>query len=354
MAKPFEVYKKPHDYVNDFYKEWSPISLQYEKRTPEYFDEVRKFKEYWLERYEATQKIRAMSGKGQGDGSRGTIGIPFGLNMYENLPLWFELFTRLNFEVVLSAESSRKLYLKGQRTIPSDTVCYPAKLLHGHVEDLVEKKVDAIFYPCMSYNFDEGVSDNNYNCPVVAYYPELLAANVPNLKTVRYLNPYFGLHRPKDFEKRAMEWFHTEFGVPKKETAAAVKAVLGGHVSDKATLCTDGDASYRRFSKDNGNNLVQIKGGKGAVKGIYHIQHLNAYHSGLKAFLASFRGVSTKYLNNYLTWNNVVGARRGGLAEKALTLLDLVVSALFSETSSAVPNRSPLPILVKNQSKVKL
>ena len=85
-----------------------------------------------------------------------------------------------------------------------------------------------------------------------------------------------------------------------------------------------------------------------------NIQHLNAYHSKLKAFLASFKGVSTKYLNNYLTWNNVVGARRGGLAEKAMVLLDLVVSALFPETSLAIPNRSPLPILVKNLSKSKL
>ena len=150
-------------------------------------------------------KLRALQGKGQGDGSRGRIGIPFGLNMYENLPFWFELFTRLNFEVVLSPESSRKLYVKGQRTIPSDTVCYPAKLLHGHMEALVEQGVDAIFYPCMPYNFNEGVSDNNYNCPVVAYYPELLAANVPELKKTRYLYPYFGLHRPRDFERKAGE-----------------------------------------------------------------------------------------------------------------------------------------------------
>ena len=112
-------------------------------------------------------KLRALHGKGKGDGSRGKIGIPFGLNMYENLPFWFELFTRLNFEVVLSPESSRKLYLKGQRTIPSDTVCYPAKLLHGHVEALVESGVDAIFYPCMPYNFNEGVSDNNYNLSLI-------------------------------------------------------------------------------------------------------------------------------------------------------------------------------------------
>ncbi len=170
------------------------------------------------------EKLRAMEGKGFGDGSRGRIGIPFGLNMYENLPFWFELFTRLNFEVVLSPESSRKLYIKGQRTIPSDTVCYPAKLLHGHVEALVEAGVDAIFYPCMSYNFDEKSSDNNYNCPVVAYYPELLAANMPDLKKTRFLNPYAGLHRPRDYERIGSQWFADTFGIPRKEAVNAIRA----------------------------------------------------------------------------------------------------------------------------------
>ena len=181
-------------------------------------------------------KLRAMQGNGAGDGSRGTMGIPFGLNMYENLPFWFTLLTHLNFQVVLSPESSRKLYLKGQRTIPSDTVCYPAKLLHGHVEALVEAGVDSIFYPCMPYNFDEGKSDNNYNCPVVAYYPELLAANVPDLKKVRYLNPYFGLHRPRDFAKRAEAWFAEQFQIPKRETAAAVKAAYAAYDDYKNDL----------------------------------------------------------------------------------------------------------------------
>ena len=123
--------------------------------------------------------------------------------MYENLPFWYTLFTKLNFEVVLSPESTRSLYIKGQRTIPSDTVCYPAKLLHGHVLALLEEGVDTIFYPCMSYNFDEHLSDNNYNCPVVAYYPDLLAANIPALGQVNYFHPNLGLHRPKDFEKSA-------------------------------------------------------------------------------------------------------------------------------------------------------
>ena len=201
-------------------------------------------------------KLRALHGKGQGDGSRGRIGIPFGLNMYENLPFWFELFTRLNFEVVLSPESSRKLYLKGQRTIPSDTVCYPAKLLHGHVEALVEARVDAIFYPCMPYNFNEGVSDNNYNCPVVAYYPELLAANVPDLKKTRYLNPYFGLHRPKDFERKAGEWFFNEFQVPKRETVAAVKAAYAAYDAYKEDIHTTGRAYIDQARKEGKPILV--------------------------------------------------------------------------------------------------
>ena len=204
-------------------------------------------------------KLRALHGKGQGNGSRGKIGIPFGLNMYENLPFWFELFTRLNFEVVLSPESSRKLYVKGQRTIPSDTVCYPAKLLHGHVEALVEQGVDAIFYPCMPYNFNEGISDNNYNCPVVAYYPELIAANVPELKKVRYLYPYFGLHRPRDFERKAGEWFFNEFQVPKKETAAAVRAAYDAYDAYKNDLRQMGER-YIEQARREGHPILVVAG----------------------------------------------------------------------------------------------
>ena len=203
--------------------------------------------------------LRSLHGTGQGDGSRGRIGIPFGLNMYENLPFWFELFTRLNFRVVLSPQSSRKLYLKGQRTIPSDTVCYPAKLLHGHVEALVEEGVDAIFYPCMPYNFDEGVSDNNYNCPVVAYYPELLAANVPDLKKTRFLYPYFGLHRPKDFERKASEWFFNEFQIPKRETVSAVKAAYAAYDAYKEDLRARG-REYITQARAEGRPILVVAG----------------------------------------------------------------------------------------------
>ena len=135
-----------------------------------------------------------------------------------------------------------------------------------------------------------------------------------------------------------------------KCSAEAVEKVLGGRLPKESTLCTDKEASYRKFSKKNGNDLVQIKGGKGSVKGIYHIQHLNSYHSKLKSFLNSFNGVSSKYLNNYLTWNNTVEHRPCSLAEKARKLLEKVASVLFEETCLNVPLRPPLPLLVKIQS----
>ncbi|MGE9972003.1 acyl-CoA dehydratase activase [Candidatus Pseudoscillospira sp. SGI.172] len=196
------------------------------------------------------RKLRAMEGKGTGTGVRGRIGIPFGLNMYENLPFWYEFFTRLNFEVVLSPESSRKLYLKGQHTIPSDTVCYPAKLLHGHVEALVEMGVEAIWYPCMSYNYDEGIGDNHYNCPVVAYYPELLAANVPALKQTRFLDPYVGLWRHRDFEKRISILMESEFSVPRRETVAAARAAYDAYDAYKRDLWTTGQ-QYVAYAREH-------------------------------------------------------------------------------------------------------
>lgn len=136
---------------------------------------------------------------------RGTVGLPLGLNMYENLFFWVEFFHSLQMNVVISDLSSRALYAKGQYSVPSDTACYPAKLMHGHIENLLDQGVDTIFYPCMSYNFDEQKGDNHFNCPVVAYYPELLASNVEKLKSVRYLYPYLNLSAQKTFPKKIWE-----------------------------------------------------------------------------------------------------------------------------------------------------
>ncbi|RAX54432.1 2-hydroxyglutaryl-CoA dehydratase [Helicobacter sp. 16-1353] len=156
---------------------------------------------------------------------KGKVGIPLGLNIYENIVFWHELFSKLGYEVVLSDISTRKTYAIGQYSIPSDTVCYPAKLLHGHIENLLSKGVDTIFYPCMAYSFDDGgQSTTNYNCPVVAFYPELLNRNIDKLKNVRFLYPYFGLHRSEDFIKKAYPFFKKEFKADKKSFKLAVQS----------------------------------------------------------------------------------------------------------------------------------
>ncbi len=129
---------------------------------------------------------------------RAKIGLPMVLSYYEQLPFWHTLFTKLGFEVEISGESDRKVYFKGQHTIPSDTVCYPAKLAHGHIESLLEKNVDFIFWPCMSYNVQEADTSNHYNCPVVAYYPELMRANHSGLNNENFFYPYMDLNRPKN------------------------------------------------------------------------------------------------------------------------------------------------------------
>ena len=133
------------------------------------------------------------------DTGKPVIGIPMGLNMYELLPFWYKFFTTLGYDVKTSPASNRQLYLKGQHTIPSDTACFPAKLMHGHVEALLDEGVDAVFYPCMTYNFDENLGDNHYNCPVVAYYPEVISSNIQKLKDTVFIGDYVGLHRRHDF-----------------------------------------------------------------------------------------------------------------------------------------------------------
>ncbi len=151
-------------------------------------------------KYEYLRGFQSKAGKEQ-------IGLPMALNFYELLPFWHTFLSELGFEVVLSDPSSHELYMKGQHSIPSDTVCYPAKLVHGHIENLIQKGIHSIFYPCMTYNLDEGRADNCYNCPVVAYYPELLAANVTELRQVDFMMPYFELNDPKRFRKYAARFF---------------------------------------------------------------------------------------------------------------------------------------------------
>ncbi|MEN6413827.1 MAG: acyl-CoA dehydratase activase-related protein [Veillonellales bacterium] len=139
---------------------------------------------------------------------RGTIGIPRVLNMYEDYPFWFTFFTELGYQVVLSGRSSHKLYEMGMETIPSDSLCYPAKLAHGHMADLVHKGVKKIFYPCVPYNqMEDATADNHYNCPIVTSYPENIQANMDILRQekVTLFHPFLPLDAPKRLVKRLVQ-----------------------------------------------------------------------------------------------------------------------------------------------------
>ncbi len=171
--------------------------------------------------YKQTALLQTVKGELH-SGKRGTVGLPLQLGMYEQLPLWAGFFETIGFEVVLSDKSSRELYFKGQHTVASDTACYPAKLMHGHIESLLDKNVDFIFMPCESYNIDEHCSTNHYNCPVVAYYPELLKANNERLNENNFIMPYIDLNMRKVTVKKLYSVF-AKYGVKKREIAKGLE-----------------------------------------------------------------------------------------------------------------------------------
>ena len=194
------------------------------------------------------------------EGPRGKIGIPLGLNMIENLPFWHAFLTKLGFEVIVSPISTRETYNLGRYTIPSDTVCYPAKLIHGHIEWLLQQGIGTIFYPCLTYNFDEHKGDNHYNCPVVAYYPESLHANIGALKNIRFLYPYFGVHRPKDFIKHATAFFMEEFpGITRKDVRLAAGAAYAAYAESRQ-MVRDKGAEYIRYARSHGKKIAVLCG----------------------------------------------------------------------------------------------
>ena len=156
-----------------------------------------------------------------GTAPRGEIGIPRVLNMYENYPLWFTIFTELGYSVQLSARSSRKLFETGLASIPSQTVCYPAKLVHGHILDLVKRGIKRIFYPCIpKEGHEDDHSDKNYNCPIVCGYPQTVDFNIDELSAqgVEMLAPFLPLDNPRRLAARLAE----ELKLPKAEVKRAV------------------------------------------------------------------------------------------------------------------------------------
>ena len=193
-------------------------------------------------------------------GERGKIGLPLVLNNWELLPFWHTFFTKLGFTVCHSPVSSRELYLKGQGTIPSDTACFPAKLVHGHIDFLSKLKLDAIFYPCMTYNLDEGLGDNHYNCPVVAYYPEVIAGNCPEVKSTKFIYDYVGPHRPKNFSKKMLEILNREFsGFTLGEVRAAANAAYAEYAQHMALIRKEG-ARIIEKARGEGRRIIVLAG----------------------------------------------------------------------------------------------
>ena len=204
------------------------------------------------DRFEAMQPI---------EGTRGfTVGLPLALGMYELGPFWYELFRALGFGVRFSGFSNRKLYAKGQYSIPSDTACYPAKIMHGHVETLIEQGVDAIFYPCLSRNVNEQVSDNHYNCPVVAYYPEVLVHNIDSLAGIRFFYPYLNINNEKELINELLAFFEEQhFDLERREVAAAVAAAGRAYARHMASIRAEGERAVA-FAKEQGKRLMVLCG----------------------------------------------------------------------------------------------
>ncbi len=188
----------------------------------------------------------------------GTIGIPRCLNMYELLPFWHTLFENLGFDVIVSPESDRTMYQNGQSTIPSDTVCFPAKLTHGHIDWLTKQNTDAIFYPCMSYNIDEGLGDNHYNCPVVAYYPEVLVNNCFELNNQVFIYDYVDPQRRKDFTKRFPKILENYFPQV-KDCRKAIDAAYEEYEKHMRTIREEGMRMMKQ-AEEEGKHVIVLAG----------------------------------------------------------------------------------------------
>lgn len=202
------------------------------------------------------QKLRELKSQ---KGFRGKIGIPLVLNMFDTLPFWHAFFTTLGYEVVLSDRSSKQLYAMGQHTISSDTICYPAKLVHGHIQSLLDKGLHTIFYPCMSYNMDETMSDNYFNCPVVAYYPEVIEGNM-EVGDIDFMYPYLYMNDPKTFEKKIRLYFEERgMDISKHELSMACKNAYEAYENFKSDILKKGEEALQ-FAKDHHRKAIVLAG----------------------------------------------------------------------------------------------
>ncbi len=198
------------------------------------------------------------------DARRGVIGIPRVLGMYENYPFWHTLFTELGFSVKLSPKSSREIYDRGIETMPSESVCYPAKLAHGHIQALIDDGVKLIFYPSMPYEMsDNNGGDNHYNCPVVATYSEVIKNSVPELRhDVKFLNPFLPIFNEKRMCERLFEEFseHTpDLSITRREVGNALEKAYAEDAKFKETMRKKGEETLE-YLKANGKRGIVLAG----------------------------------------------------------------------------------------------
>lgn len=190
---------------------------------------------------------------------RGTIGIPRVLNMYEDYPFWFTFLTNLGFRVVLSEKSNRKTYEKGIESMPSESVCFPAKLSHGHIMSLIEQGITKIFYPCIPYSRKEYKdADNHYNCPIVISYSEVLKNNVEALKSknIEFLNPFLPFE-PKKLTETILELPEfKKYNFTKKELLTAAKMAELEYQRFKSDIRKKGEETLKYLEDNNLKGIV--------------------------------------------------------------------------------------------------
>lgn len=190
------------------------------------------------------------------DATRGIIGIPRVLNMYEDYPFWFTFFNELKYRVVLSGLSSKKIYELGMGTIPSESVCYPGKIAHGHITDLINKKIKKIFYPCISYNIKEDENaGNHYNCPVVVSYPESIEANI-DMNDVVFYKPFLNLNDKERLIQKLFREIGASENLTLSEIEFAAEKAYEELLSYKEDVKAEGEKALKYIRENNKRGIV--------------------------------------------------------------------------------------------------
>ena len=189
---------------------------------------------------------------------RGVIAMPRVLNMYENYPLWFTFFTELGFSVKLSGRSTHALYEKGIDSIPSESACYPAKLVHGHIADLLERGYKTIFYPCIPYEqIEYNAAGNHFNCPMVTSYPEVVYKNMDALRSddIKFMYPFINLADRASFN-RQMAKALTDYNIPFKDIKEAAEKAFKELKNYKDDIRHKGEEVLLWLKKNNKRGIV--------------------------------------------------------------------------------------------------